>query len=137
MIYSIALITLSLIILLAWLWRYVVKPYFAKNALHHYFKNHPNGNALKKAEKFLKLLYKNTPSAFISYRERKKLKIDEDAFTYGEIEFLSFFSILDIVKPKSHEIFYDLGSGSGKALFAVALYGEIAQCYGIELLPKL
>jgi SAM-dependent methyltransferase len=137
MLYSIGLISLSLMILLAWSWRYVVKPRIAKNDLHQYFKNHPFGHELKKKEKFLKLLYKNTPTHFISYRERKRLKMDEDAFTYGEIEFLSFFSLLDIVKPQSHEIFYDLGSGSGKALFAVAFYGEIAQCYGIEFLPKL
>lgn len=137
MIYSFGLIALSSIILIAWCWRYVLKPHFTKNQLRNYFNHHPNGNELKKIEKSLKLLYKNTPSSFISYCDRKRLKIEEDAFTYGEIEFLSFFLILDIVKPKSHEVFYDLGSGSGKAVFATACYGEISKCYGIELLPKL
>ncbi len=137
MIYSYGLISLSAIILIAWCWRYCIKPYFAKNDLHNYFNNHARGDQLKKTEKLLKLLYKNTPSGFISYRERKRLKMEEDAFTYGEIQFLSFFSILDMVKPQAHEIFYDLGSGAGKAVFATAFYGDIAKCYGVELLPKL
>lgn len=137
MIYTIGFMTLSFMIFFAWLWRYYIKPYFAKNALNAYFKNHKNGQQLKQANQLLKKLYRHTPSAIISYRERKKLNIQDDAFTYGEIEFLSFFSILDIIAPKSHEIFYDLGAGSGKALFAVAFYGDIEKCYGIELLKPL
>lgn len=135
--YSLGLISLSALILIAWCWRYCIKPYFAKNNLQLYFKNHPQGEQLIKTNNKLKQLYKNTHSSFISYRERIKLKIEDDAFTYGEIDFLSFFSILDIVKPKPYEIFYDLGSGSGKAVFAAACYGEISKCYGIELLSNL
>jgi hypothetical protein len=40
--------------------------------------------------------------------------------------------------PHSHsDVFYDLGSGSGKALFAARFIGDFRECIGIELLSNL
>jgi len=136
-VYFVSVLLLSALILFAWCYRYHIKPYFAKNILNVYFKKHPEGTRLKKAENFLNHLYNSTSGTMTSYRERKRLGIDDDAFIYGEIEFLSFFTLLDLIKPKPYEVFYDLGSGAGKALFAVALYGNIEKVNGIELLPAL
>ena len=39
--------------------------------------------------------------------------LDVKEFTYGEVNFANFLPMLDFVKPKSGEVFYDLGCGSG------------------------
>jgi hypothetical protein len=38
---------------------------------------------------------------------------------YGEIDFLSFISVLKKINLDPGGTFYDLGSGSGRAVFAV------------------
>lgn len=58
--------------------------------------------------------------------ERERFKPDF-TLTYGEISFESFIDILTIIRDKyftlcGGEIFYDLGSGSGKASIAAALF---------------
>ena len=85
----------------------------------------------------LNSLYKGIPVEEISQNERKRLNLDEDAYICGEIKFLSFYSLLSKANPKSDEIFYDLGSGSGKAVLAAAAYFNFPKTCGIELLPAL
>jgi len=49
-----------------------------------------------------------------SFQERmisELLEVRE--FTYGEVNFANFLPMLDFVRPKSGEVFYDLGCGSG------------------------
>jgi precorrin-6B methylase 2 len=62
-----------------------------------------------------------------------------DAFdyTYGEIEFLSFIALIALTKPTKETLFYDLGSGTGKATIACALVFELKEYYGIELFEPL
>ncbi len=45
--------------------------------------------------------------------------------------------IADVQYLNNHKIFYDLGSGTGKAVIAAALLGSFSQVLGIELLPEL
>eukprot|EP01083_Nonionella_stella_P104270 298588_1 len=66
-----------------------------------------------------------------------KNDIDEKSLAYGEIEFWSFARILEIVDPKPGERFYDLGSGTGKAVIAAALLHDFKSCVGIELVRPL
>jgi hypothetical protein len=72
----------------------------------------------------------------------------ENSLVYGEIEFESFQKLLQCLPPppdtvpQSHGvsgkgIFYDLGSGSGRAVFTARFIGDFDRCVGIELLPNL
>ena len=46
--------------------------------------------------------------------------------------------MLDFMKPKRGEIFYDLGCGSGQPLMIAAMaYPALKACRGIELLENL
>jgi precorrin-6B methylase 2 len=120
-----------------WVWRYWYKPRMAKLELKAFLERHPNGEIFLRQEKLLKTLYGHFNAERVSQRDRKIYKKDEDAFTYGEIVFLSFILVLDKVKPQPGEVFYDLGSGSGKAVFAAALAFPFSRCCGVELLPGL
>jgi len=58
-------------------------------------------------------------------------------WTYGEVEFHNFVEVLKIANPRRGEIFVDLGSGMGKAVFAAHLYFQFGICKGIEFLDPL
>lgn len=136
--YNIAVIVLVILLVwVPWLWRYKIKPMSAKKALNDLLKKHPEAKELIQTERFLNELYKGINSKKMSQRERKRLGIDDDAFVYGEIEFLPFFIMLDRARPIPGEIFYDLGSGAGKAVFSAASFFDFKKARGIELLPGL
>jgi hypothetical protein len=66
----------------------------------------------------------------------------ENSLVYGEIEFASFRKLLQSLPPPptgagGKGIFYDLGSGSGRAVFTARFTGDFDRCVGIELLPNL
>lgn len=64
-------------------------------------------------------------------------KQDAIEFTYGEIEFLPFVALLSLITLDSDTVFYDLGSGIGKAVIACAMVYPVRKSVGIELLPEL
>jgi hypothetical protein len=73
-------------------------------------------------------------------RRDKTDKYSENSLVYGEIEFESFQKLLQCLpRPVSRGegIFYDLGSGSGRAVFTARFTGDFDRCVGIELLPNL
>jgi hypothetical protein len=45
--------------------------------------------------------------------------------------------VLRKINPASGCVFYDLGSGTGKALFAARLTQDFSRCIGVELLESL
>lgn len=135
-IYGMAIIAIGLV-WIPWLWRYQLKPHYAKTELDSLLQKHPSKKSHENALFLLKTLYRGVHAKATSLRERKRLSLQEDAFIYGEIDFLSFIFILEKVKPQGDEIFYDLGSGAGKAVFAAALAFPFLKVYGIELLPGL
>jgi len=62
----------------------------------------------------------------------------EDSLVYGEIDLQGFCDLLlNDIPHNSHDIFYDLGSGSGRAVFAARFIGDFSECVGIELLGNL
>ncbi|STX50089.1 putative methyltransferases [Legionella busanensis] len=69
----------------------------------------------------------------------KAARAHQDAieYTYGEIEFESFIALLSLCKPQSNAVFYDLGSGTGKAVIACTMVFDICKSYGIELFLPL
>ncbi|TAL63132.1 MAG: methyltransferase [Legionella sp.] len=73
------------------------------------------------------------------FQVSREARVDTDAleYTYGEIEFLPFIALLSLVTPGKNTVFYDLGSGVGKAVFACALAYPIQKSVGIELFNPL
>lgn len=63
----------------------------------------------------------------------------EDSLVYGEIDLHGFVQLLLTcnVPRTTNDIFYDLGSGSGRAVFAARYCGDYKECIGIELLQNL
>lgn len=69
----------------------------------------------------------------------RKARTRGDAFeyVYGEIDFKSFVALLTLTKPNQHTVFYDLGSGIGKAVFACSMVFQVKKSCGIELFYEL
>jgi SAM-dependent methyltransferase len=87
---------------------------------------------------FLYALYDDVSPMSISISCRKKLGIYEDrSFVYGESHLPSLYEIFNEIKPQPGEIFYDLGSGSGRLVLYAALSFPFAKSIGIELLDGL
>lgn len=67
-----------------------------------------------------------------------KKEIKDGCLTYGEIDFDGFWQMLvDAGLTQNHQVFYDLGSGTGKAVIVAAMSGYFKKVIGIELLSYL
>ena len=60
-----------------------------------------------------------------------------DGIQYGEVSAASFARCLEWVTPVAGEVFYDLGSGTGKAVLTAAALHPLAATCGIEIQPRL
>ena len=80
-------------------------------------------------------LYADVDGFTLSRRARAKQ--DSIEYVYGEIDFESFIALLSLCKPNPSTIFYDLGSGTGKAVLACAMVFTIEKSCGIEFFPSL
>lgn len=91
-------------------------------------------------------LYADVPAELaveMSREERVRRKLPNDSLAYGEIDGPAFINLL--VKCRyvyghmrsEGGIFWDLGSGSGKAVLAAAYVHDFARCCGIEALDGL
>lgn len=80
-------------------------------------------------------LYQHVDGFSISKQARQKQ--DAIEYVYGEIEFFPFIALLSLAKPDNNTVFYDLGSGTGKAVLACAMVYPVKNSIGIELLPEL
>lgn len=69
----------------------------------------------------------------------REARAEHDAieYTYGEIDFIPFIALLSLTKPDEQTIFYDLGSGTGKAVLACAMVFNVQKSCGIEIFPQL
>ncbi len=81
-------------------------------------------------------IYANV-DGFLSSRQARTVAADAIEYTYGEITFESFIALLGVCKPNLATVFYDLGSGAGKAVIAAAMVYDCQRYYGIELFPNL
>jgi precorrin-6B methylase 2 len=82
-------------------------------------------------EKYVEKLYKNT-TAFGSV-DTKLSK--QNPTTYGEILPSSVTTIINLLNIKPNDVFYDLGSGSGKVPTQFFLQTKAKKNTGIELVP--
>ena len=66
-------------------------------------------------------------------------RVHHDAmdYVYGEIKFLPFIALLSLLDINSETVFYDLGSGTGKAVLACGMSFRVKKSCGIELFKSL
>lgn len=82
-------------------------------------------------------LYGQVPGYEIAIAEKKRLGREEDSTTYGEVIPAAFQEVMSAVTPREGEVFIDLGSGTGKAVFLAAMLFPFRRAVGVELLPGL
>lgn len=90
---------------------------------------------LQKHQKAFQQLYSHINGFALSQQSR--LNGDAPEYIYGEIEFCSFIALLSKMQLKNNTIFYDLGSGTGKAVLACAMVFNVQKSCGIELFKLL
>lgn len=90
---------------------------------------------LTKHEMCHQTLFETTNGFLLSQEAR--VPHDAMEYLYGEIQFLPFIALLSLVNPNKDTIFYDLGSGIGKAVLACAMVYNVKKCCGIELFALL
>lgn len=112
-------------------------PFLKKRQLRSQIATQSNAEAIFKTEIFLNKLFKRNHSKILSRIYRLLKYKNSREFIYGEIDLLAFHKIIEKAEPKNGEIFYDLGSGAGKAVFSAALYFDFQRCVGIELMDVL
>jgi SAM-dependent methyltransferase len=91
----------------------------------------------QKAKEIFNLLFEGVNGYKLSFESRNQLGFCDQGLTYGEIFFDTFYKMLEKTQPKEGEVFYDLGSGTGKAVFATHLLFPFSKTVGIEILPTL
>ncbi len=82
-------------------------------------------------------LYHGINGIELSKNDRANLQTDFYGLVYGEVNFENFSAMLAVTQPTATDIFYDLGSGTGKAVLCSAMLYSLKKCCGIELLPGL
>lgn len=96
-----------------------------------------NQAVIKKAHIIFEKIFEKINGYRLSEQARKASATDNAEWVYGEIEFYDFIKILACTNPKPDEIFYDFGTGVGKALAVAALFYPFKKCVGIELFGTL
>lgn len=83
---------------------------------------------------FLKL-YARSNGFLLSQQARSGR--DAIDYVYGEIEFTSFIALLSLARPDKKTVFFDLGSGTGKAVLACSMVYPVKESIGVEIFPGL
>jgi SAM-dependent methyltransferase len=93
-----------------------------------------------KDENLLKIfndIYKDIDGFNLSISERRKLNLDDKTLVYGEIKPQTFLDLLKKANISQNDVFYDLGSGTGKAVVLAMLFFNIKKSVGIDILHSL
>ena len=90
----------------------------------------------KLLEKIESHYYRNE-GFFIAKAARESMFLDPYTFVYGEIAAHGLRELLQRAQPMAGDVFYDLGSGSGKAVMTAALLYPQILAKGIEYLPEM
>lgn len=73
-----------------------------------------------------------------SKMERDELGLKKASLVYGEISFVSFGVVfLNQIKLKPGGVYYDLGSGTGRSVFAAEMLHDFDKLIGVEILESL
>lgn len=82
-------------------------------------------------------LYCNTLGFNLAKQGRSDQQLFSYEYIYGEINFKSFIKLLNKCEINKECVFYDLGSGVGKAVVCAALLYDFKKVCGIEQLQLL
>lgn len=121
----------------AWLLRKFIRPYFGKKKNHLWLHKYQQKKKIQGALQLLNKLYANVNGHRVAKFAKLRRNIQSDSFLYGEIDFLAFMALMSYCSPTHEDVFFDLGSGAGKAVLSAALGFELKQAVGIELIPEL
>jgi SAM-dependent methyltransferase len=97
--------------------------------------------AEEEAEKLYNALFDTCSLEYgktVSKAERQEKELTAvKSLIYGEVEFHSFAKVLRKIPAPKGAVFYDLGSGTGKAVFVARLLHDFSRCCGMEVLAGL
>ena len=92
----------------------------------------------------LAALFPTAKGKLLSYEERKADANHSTTLVYGEIKFEPFAIAIEKIKRKygglaepGKGVYYDIGSGTGKPVFAAVLMHSFERAVGIEILESL
>jgi hypothetical protein len=84
--------------------------------------------------KIIRALYRGEDDGYgISKDEKKAISESGGNATYGELTPRGFSKLLRKLDPKPSDVFYDLGSGTGKVVLQMAMSAPLKRCVGYEL----
>lgn len=126
-----------LLVILRLLLTNILVPRFKKKEQKRRLSNRADWPDIERKTDILETLYTKVHAKSSSIRYRLMHLIQNKEFIYGEIDILSFATILERASPSPEEVFYDLGSGSGKAVLCTMLFFNVKKSIGIEFLPPL
>ncbi|MBI2786573.1 MAG: hypothetical protein HYX60_09875 [Legionella longbeachae] len=109
--------------------------FFIYQKKHLYIKRWQKSLNLHEHAPVFHQIYQDANGFILSQQARQKHNAME--YTYGEIKFLSFIALLSLTKPNENTVFYDLGSGIGKAVLACSMVFPVRKSVGVELFPEL
>lgn len=92
---------------------------------------------LNETKKIIDTLYKGIDGFEISRNAINKMNHYYIGYEYGEATNEGFYKILESVKPKKSDVFYDLGCGVGKKVFIASIGFGLKKSVGIEIIPDL
>ncbi len=85
----------------------------------------------------LDILYGDVDGYGLSTKGRERIQNYGEDFTYGEVTPEVMWNVMHAVGAQPGEVFYDLGSGTGKGVLFSGLLFDFAKCVGIEYLHEL
>lgn len=84
----------------------------------------------------LKNIYKDGKTGFGYETVPDNCQVDSQNMQYGEINYAGMEHLYAALQVVPGDVFYDLGSGTGKLVLYVALKGQVARSVGIEVGEK-
>lgn len=90
---------------------------------------------LNRHQPLFQSLYQPVNGYLLSKQDRQQQ--DAPSLIYGEIEFIPFIALLSLIDVQQDSVFFDLGSGSGKAVISCAMVFQPQKAIGIEKLERL
>lgn len=82
-------------------------------------------------------LFSDVNGRSLSLAGRQQHDYKSKSFVYGEVVPDSFLEIITETHPQKGQIFYDLGSGTGKAVILAHLLFDFSEAIGIEFVDSL
>lgn len=91
----------------------------------------------EKVKEIFNQLYSSVDGRALSLKGREDQELKSKSYVYGEVVPDSFYELIKDAQPQPGQIFYDLGSGTGKAVILAHLFFDFSQSIGIELVDSL